>query len=74
MRLALPVLVTLGLSLLAPAAAADHSVLHDAQETLDHPTEPSAGSIKDPCFDDQSSCGGCGPDLIEWIIGPIFCP
>lgn len=66
-------LVALG-SLLLPSAVADHSVMHDVFTTLEDPTHPQYNSIKNPCWKDEYGCGGCGPDLLEWIVGPIYCP
>ena len=60
-------------TIVAGAAAADHSVLHDVVATIEDPTNPSTGSIKNPCWKD-GGCGGCGPDLVEWVVGPIYCP
>ena len=61
----------------APAVAAcngpNEAVLDDVSDTLADPTRPECGSLTEPCFTQGWSCYGCGPDVVEWIIGPIYC-
>lgn len=50
-------------------------VKDDVAQTLDDPTHPQCGSLTDPCWQEPEwGCVGCGPDLLEWVIGRIECP
>ena len=50
-------------------------VRDDVWATAGDPTHPQCGSLTDPCFQQEPwGCLGCGPDLAEWVIGPIECP
>ena len=57
----------------APCTGPNEAVLDDVMDTLDDPTHPECGSLTRPCFTQGWSCYGCGPDVVEWIIGPIYC-
>lgn len=57
--------------LAAVCTGPNEAVLEDVSATLDDPTQPECGSLSDPCY--RTQCGGCGPELIEWIVGPIYC-
>ena len=57
-----------------PCDGPNESVKDDVYDTVfEDPTDPQCGSLSDPCYDDEWGCYGCGPDLVEWIIGPIYC-
>lgn len=58
----------------APCQGPNEHVIDDVRDTLEDPTSPECGSLTDPCFEDGGRCGGCGPALLEWIVGPIYCP
>jgi hypothetical protein len=77
------VLAALAALAFVPSAGADaaqpcdgphESVKDDAWATVENPTQPQCGSLSDPCYEQEWGCGGCGPDLLEWVIGPIYCP
>jgi hypothetical protein len=58
-----------------PCDGPNEAVIRDVMDTLDDPTHPECGSLTDPCYKEPEwGCGGCGPDLVEWVIGPIYCP
>jgi len=58
----------------APCQGPNEHVIEDAWDTLDDPTHPECGSLTDPCYKGEYGCGGCGPDHVEWVVGPIYCP
>jgi hypothetical protein len=80
---ALLVLVALAFAAIAAPVGADAAqacngpneyVRDDVWATYDDPTHPECGSLTDPCYEQDWSCGGCGPDVVEWVLGPIYCP
>ena len=83
-----PLILPLALAILTALAAAppaeaeagvaacdgpNEAVIDDVSDTLADPTNPECGSLSRPCFTQGWSCYGCGPDVVEWIIGPIYC-
>jgi hypothetical protein len=56
-----------------PCTGPNEAVIDDVRDTLADPTRPECGSLTEPCFTQGWSCYGCGPDLLEWVIGPIYC-
>ncbi len=64
-------LVLPGTASAAPCQGPNESVYDDIQDTRNGNVQ--CGSLTNPCFLDGSSCYGCGPDVLEWIIGPIYC-
>lgn len=65
-------LLCVALVLAASAPAAAQSVMDDVQDTLNDPTNPQYGSLKESCYR-TGECGGCGPWWLEWIVGAIYC-
>lgn len=59
---------------LAPCTGPNEHVFWDVSDTLEDPTHPECGSLTDPCWKDGGRCGGCGPPIAEWVVGPIYCP
>lgn len=55
----------------APCTGPNEYVVEDVRDTLSGDVQ--CGSLTDPCFADGSRCWGCGPDVVEWLIGPIYC-
>ena len=56
-----------------PCGDSNQHLNRDIGDTLDDPTHPECGSLTDPCWKDGGRCGGCGPPILEWIVGPIYC-
>lgn len=59
--------------LVAACTGPNESVLEDVRDTVADPLHPECGSLTEPCFLQGWSCYGCGPDVVEWVIGPIYC-
>jgi hypothetical protein len=59
--------------LVSPCTGPNEAVIDDVTDTLADPTHPECGSLTRPCFTQGWSCYGCGPDIVEWVIGPIYC-
>lgn len=57
----------------AACTGPNEAVIDDVNDTLADPLHPECGSLTEPCFLQGWSCYGCGPDIVEWIIGPIYC-
>jgi hypothetical protein len=57
----------------APCTGPNEHVWRDLSDTRADPTHPQCGSLTDPCWMDGGRCGGCGPPILEWIVGPIYC-
>ncbi len=65
-------------ALLIPTAQANHReeyVWDNVWETIQNPTQPQLGFLKNDCWRTaEDDCGtGCAPDWLEWIFGPIHC-
>lgn len=57
----------------APCNGPNEHIWKDLEDTREDPLQPECGSLSDPCWQGGGRCGGCGPPIVEWVVGPIYC-